>query len=289
MTFLRTSVVALCLLVCASILHGQSNVKTISVTFTTIDVPGAVYTGASGINKSGEIVGGYGQDPSNDAHGFLYNNGLFTYFDYPDGQNWTIPLGINDSGLVVGHADQDPVVGFLYDGTTFSTLRDGNDDATFSSGINNTGIVVGGAGTIYTTKGFEMKNGRYRAINFPGSYTYASASGINNFGVVAGWTDTLGYLYQHGKFQTIAFPGATRTTAWGINDGSIVVGWYYSASCNCAFAYKAGKYLSFNYPGAVLTAAEGINVSGQIVGQYTLDYVTYHGFVTSPITAKDFR
>jgi len=289
MTCLHRFSCALSLLFCASLLAAQSNVKTINVTFTTIDVPGAVYTGASAINKAGEIVGSYGQNPSVDAHGFLYSNGVFTYFDYPDGLDWTIPLGINDSGLIVGHADPNPVVGFLYDGTTFTTLQDGNDNATFSTGINNAGVVVGGAGTIYTTKGFEMKNGQYRIINFPGSYTYASASGINNLGVIVGWTDSLGYLYSHGQFRTISFPGATQTTAWGINDSSIVVGWYFSGPCNCAFAYKNGKYISFSYPGAALTGAEGINSSGQIVGQYTFDYQTYHGFLTNPITVTDFQ
>src|SRR5207302_2135918 len=117
------------------------------------------------------------------------------------------PLGINDSGLIVGHAGQNPVFGFLYDGTSFTTLQDGNKTATFSTGINNLGVVVGGAGTIYTTKGFEMRNGQYRTINFPGTYVYAAAAGVNNLGVIVGWTDDVSYLYSRGQFQSIGFPG----------------------------------------------------------------------------------
>jgi len=54
------------------------------------------------------------------------------------------------------------------------------------------------------------------------------------------------------------------------------------------FESKNGNYISFRYPGSVATSASGINASGQVVGEYTSDYQTYHGFVTSPITAADF-
>jgi uncharacterized membrane protein len=37
-------------------------------TFTQIDVPGAIATGASGINDAGQIVGGFG---TSRAHGYL--------------------------------------------------------------------------------------------------------------------------------------------------------------------------------------------------------------------------
>jgi len=149
--------------------------------------------------------------------------------------------------------------------------------------------VVGGAGTIYTTKGFEMLSGRYRAVNFPGAYVYGFAAGINNAGTVIGTADACSYIYKNGQFKNIDVPGANRTAALGINDSGIVAGWYFSTSCNCSFVYKNGKFLSFSYPGAVFTAAAGINASGQIVGEYTFDYQTYHGFLTSPITQADFR
>jgi uncharacterized membrane protein len=234
------------------------------------------------------MVGNYGQDTSSDSHGFLYTNGTFTYFDYP-GESVTVPLGINDSGVIVGHAGQNPVVGFLYDGTSFTTLRADNRTATFASGINNAGEVVGAAGTIYATRGFEMRNGHYKAINFPGQYVYGYASGINNLGEIVGFTDYAAYAYKLGRFKLIHYPQATQTEAWGINDGGVIVGSYdVPSDCLCAFAAKKGKYLSFRYPGAVATAAIGINAAGQIVGQY-FDGQTFHGFVTSPITAEDFQ
>jgi uncharacterized membrane protein len=290
---------ALLLLFCASLIRvpaarAQADpsgdaIRTIHPTFATIDVPGAGYTEAMGINTAGGIVGSYGQDTASDSNGFLYSNGTFTYFDYL-GETVTVPLGINDSGLIVGYAGREPVVGFLYDGSSFTTLQDGGDSATYSDGINNVGDVVGGAGTIYTTKGFELIGARFKTLNVPGQYVYISGTGINNDSEIVGFTDTTGFKCHSGRCQTFAAPGATRTVARGINDNGIIVGWYEVAEgCNCAFASLNGQYLSFSYPGAAFTAAGGVNSSGQVVGEYTFDYNAWHGFVTSPITAASFR
>lgn len=301
MTTLRKLALTLFLLaVCVPVAYPQAafsnNIRTINPTFTTIDVPGAGYTGALAINKNGDIVGDYGQDTNSGAHGFLYSAGVFTYFDYP-GSTVTVPLGINDSGLIAGYTGMNPVYGFLFDGATFINLQNGTNSATFASGINNAGAVVGGSGTIYSTKGFEMRNSQYKTINFPGTYIYAQAEAINNLGEIAGYEVNgiyeYGYSLIGGRFRQIAISGATQTLALGINDGGAIVGWYsQSGACNannCAFVLVNGRYASFSYPGAAGTTAYGINASGQVVGSYTFDFNTYHGFVTSPITASDFQ
>lgn len=276
--------------VCVGYPQAQSNVRTITVIFTTIDVPGAVYTGINGINSAGDMVGTYGQDTSQDGHGFLYSNGTFTYFDFP-GKNFTVAQGVNDLGIIVGHAGKSPIVSFLYDGSNFTTLKDGNNSSTFAVGINNSGYVVGGAGTIYTTKGFEMRNGRYKTLQVPGSYVYIDGAGINNLGTVVGWADDDGFVCASpSNCRVVGFPGATQTETLGINDAGVIVGWYFSSSCHdCAFATKQGKFISLAFPGAAGTFAAGINNLGQIVGQYTFDYNVWHGFVTNPITDADFQ
>jgi probable HAF family extracellular repeat protein len=68
--------------------------------FTTIDVPGAVFTNAYGINDSGQIVGRFG-DATGNFHGFLDTDGSFTTIDVP-GAMMTNAYGINDSGQIVG-------------------------------------------------------------------------------------------------------------------------------------------------------------------------------------------
>jgi probable HAF family extracellular repeat protein len=70
-------------------------------TFTTIDVPGATYTQASGINNAGQIVGGF-FDSNGISHGFLKVGGTFRTIDAPGATlafaSGTIATGINDAG-----------------------------------------------------------------------------------------------------------------------------------------------------------------------------------------------
>jgi len=285
----KGSILAL-LVLCVSLIHAQSSSDALNLTFTTIDVPGAVATDVYGINTAGEIVGGY-TDGSTD-HGFLYSNGSFTFFDYP-GQYKTFPFGINDSGLIAGTAysnDQVSSVGFLYNGTTFSTIRVGTYVDTTVDGINNASTVVGGYGNFGGNDGYEMQGTKFKKVTPPNAHTLAYALGINNFGQIVGTEDNCGFLYNRGRFKTIDYPSALMTQPWGINDGGIVVGWYEGCS-PCAFhgfAYLRGKYMTFDYPGSSATFGSGINASGQIVGIYTLDNIT-HGFVTTPISAADFQ
>ncbi len=270
----------------------MSNVKTISVTFTTIDVPGAGVTGVYGINSAGDMVGYYGTD-SNDPnkHGFLLSGGNFTYLDYP-GAYATFAYGINDSGTIVGSAEFQgglTAIGFTYDGSVYTAIRDGSNGTTITYGISNSGLIAGGAGTAYTTKGIETLGGKFKALTVPGTFTYVFASGVNKAGAVVGWADANGFLCRKGVCQIVNVPGAIETANRGIDDAGIIVGWYGSSSCVCAFAMKNGKYFSFSFPGAAATAAAAINSLGQIVGQYTFDYQTYHGFITNPIAAGDFQ
>ena len=68
--------------------------------FITIDVPGATYTAAAGIDSEGDIVGTF-EDSSSKVHGFLLRNGAFTTID-PPGAVETSAAGINTQGNIVG-------------------------------------------------------------------------------------------------------------------------------------------------------------------------------------------
>src|SRR4029077_10210152 len=70
-------------------------------TWTTIDVPGAVWTVAAGINNNGQIAGSF-EDGNFAVHGFVYTTGTFTTIDVPGG-GVTAALGINDSAEIVGN------------------------------------------------------------------------------------------------------------------------------------------------------------------------------------------
>lgn len=71
----------------------------LALMFTTIDVPGAAFTEAAGINPQGDIVGFYTAGTAD--HGFLLHEGTFTNIDVP-GASLTQALGINPRGDIVG-------------------------------------------------------------------------------------------------------------------------------------------------------------------------------------------
>lgn len=295
MASLRSYALAVALLLCATFAHAQadgSNVKTIHPTFTTIDVPGAGVTGVYGINSAGDMVGYYGAT-SNDPHkhGFMLKDGIFTFLDYP-GATSTFAYAITDTGVVIGSADFSgglTTLGFTYDGTTYTPIYVGGQGTTITYAINSIGDIVGGAGGPYATKAFELRGTKSRVLQVPGLYVYIFASGINKARTVVGWADEDGFICHNLTCQIVNYPGANQTANRGINDQSIVVGWYGSPACVCAFAVKNGKYVSFGYEGADFTGAAAINNSGEIVGQYTFDYQIWHGFVTDPITATDLQ
>jgi uncharacterized membrane protein len=71
-------------------------------------------------------------------------------------------------------------------------------------------------------------------------------------------------------FTSIDYPGATSTSAYGINDAGQIVGSYFSGSTGKSFLLTSTGFSSFSYPGASQTTAYGINDAGQIVGNYQL-------------------
>src|SRR4051794_38550203 len=87
--------------------------------FTTINVPGALYTSAYGINNAGQIVGSF-YDGTSD-HGFLDIGGSFTTIDAPGAINDTRAYGINNAGQIVGSFyDSTGIHGFLDTGGSFT-------------------------------------------------------------------------------------------------------------------------------------------------------------------------
>ena len=292
----------LCILsvfLCTPLVCAQSKPETLNLTFTTIDVPGAMNTVVTDINSAGVMVGySYNAPFAVDSTGFLLSGGNFTSFTYP-GANATQALGINDAGLISGtayYSQNSKSLGFTYDGTTFTVIQVANRVFTIVSGIDNAGDVVGGDGNGSDTikQAFKHTGSLFRDVTPPpGGWTSAVAYGINNHREIVGTTvlgtQSSGFAFNRGTFQTIIVPGTRFTGAVGVNDNGIIVGWYRTPFTLPAFALKNGKYVSLQVPGAKATSAYGISVSGQIVGSYTYDFLTYHGFVTSPITDADFQ
>ena len=83
--------------------------------FTSIDVPDALITSASGINDGGKIVGFFEDDRG--VHGFLRENESFTTLDVSyDGGFSTVALGINNADQIVGiYQTSTGTLGFVYE------------------------------------------------------------------------------------------------------------------------------------------------------------------------------
>src|SRR5438876_7873447 len=75
-----------------------------TLTFTTIDVPGAASSEVDGINAAGQMVGIY-IDAGGKGHGFLLDKGAFTNIDFPGATTFTEAIGINGQGQISGIYD----------------------------------------------------------------------------------------------------------------------------------------------------------------------------------------
>jgi probable HAF family extracellular repeat protein len=114
-------------------------------TFTPIEVPGAMFTTAIGINARGQIVGGF-RDAGGVIHGFLLDKGVFTQIDVDvPGATRTEPTGINARGQIVGNFTDASGTrrGFLLDGGVFTPIDVPGATATTVFGITDRGQIVG--------------------------------------------------------------------------------------------------------------------------------------------------
>ncbi|MGC1092817.1 MAG: hypothetical protein WA905_08790, partial [Pseudolabrys sp.] len=76
-------------------------------------------------------------------------------------------------------------------------------------------------------------------------------------------------------------PGATDTTAEGINNSGQIVGYYSGSDGTHGFLYSGGAYAKLDASSPGITRAGGINNSGQIVGSYVGESAQQHGFIYS--------
>jgi len=108
-----------------------------------------------------------------------------------------------------------------------------------------------------------------------GQATESWAYSINGLGDIAGTTADAsgvhtGYLrHADGRVETIAYPGAAGTDAYGVNDFDDMIGLYQDADGSShAFTRRHGHYANADIAGGLQTVPLSINDSGTIVGEY---------------------
>ncbi len=173
--------------------------------FRPLDVPfaGATGTFSPAINDRGEIVGGW-VDSAGNEHSYTLINGTFTSFDVPGSSQAQFYYGINNARDITGSfADANGNVhGFLRHGDIYTQLDVPGAAATYPSGINDEGVIVGGycpttdcvttgAGEL----GFVWTKGVYTTFSIAGEPVVGLAS-INDQGVILGnYLDAAGLIY----------------------------------------------------------------------------------------------
>jgi hypothetical protein len=274
---------------------GPLPANAVDYAFTTFDVPGYSGTFLSGINDSGQVVGGYDFDTSGfGSVAFVATNGNIIPITVP-GFFVNDALGINDRGqidgsYIVNSLSNTRWQGFIDTNGTFTSINVPGPGATQVFGINDRRQVVGNSPNYPGS--FIDTNGNFTPVDMPGSSSNSTtAIGINDNDQVVGFynTDTsgtaqIGFIDNNGTFTSINVPGATYTVPEYINNRGQIVGYYLNRNgYQEGFIDNNSLITSINFPDALYTAIFGINDRGQIVGGYGFGGVE-NGFIGTPIS-----
>jgi hypothetical protein len=256
-----------------------------------------------GINEAGLIAGYFGSGAAGHPNkGYTvkppYNQGDFRNENFPHSVQTQV-TGLNDIGYTVGFWANKAGANFgwyKYKGkfhkVDFPGVPNSKPQMDQLLGVNDNRIAVGfyanSASPTANDRGFEynIKTHKFSRIVQPGAGHLnlktpgLTAAAINNHGTVAGFYTTKGGITDgfvkrtNGQFVTLAYPGASMTQAFGINDSGLVVGAYTTGSGSSAqtfgFTWMTGHFHEVNDPhGVGSTIINGVNDRGELVGFYT--------------------
>lgn len=243
----------------------------------------------------------------NDRRGFVRDpDGTITEFDAVVGFS-TLPLGINETGVITGYyapgpfsAGGGPGHGFVreVDGT-ITTFDPPGSIATYAHSINAAGAVTGAyllVPSVGIPHGFvRAPDGTITTFDPPGAVATSGSdlngfhSSINAAGAITGAYQTADFLLHgflrapDGTFTTFDPPGSQRTNPVSINTLGTIAGYYVANNIYHGFLRAPdGTFTTFDAgpPGGTFVAS--INDAGVITGNYNNSPCsdrTNHGFV----------
>ncbi len=174
----------------------------------------------------------------------------YTAFPQYPGGSLTSPCGIWGNEIVGTYTDSNNVkLGFLYDGTTWTSLQYPGATTMNVNGIWGNTIVGSYKDVGLTTHGFIYDGTTWTSIDwFPGG-GITSPQGICGTRIVGSGVGGA-FLYDSGTWTALQFPGATGMSATGIYGGNIV-GSYGLGSSNYPFLFNGVTWTALpSYPGA---------------------------------------
>ena len=238
------------------------------------------------INNMGQVVG-----RADDLGSFIYDGDNYTWINFP-GAEWTDPRGINDSGQIVGTYSLGEFIflegywvevthGFIYDGSSFTSVDKPGVSYTKFHGINNSGQIVGFYGILLQMNGepVEVIYGFvYDGSNFATISYGIVCDDINDSGQIVGYGD-----YEHGPGFICAGQGCNTYDSaafHGINNDNQIVGHFDEP--DIGFIYENGVFKDIIVGSFTCCYCTGINDYGQIVGWYELQSSGSMGFIITP-------
>jgi CHRD domain len=295
---------------------GTSASRPVTYSFQTLDDNSDLtFNQLLGINSGGVIAGYFGSGAQGHPNmGYLLGQGSYRNENFP-GSAQTQVTGLNDNGVTVGFWSGMNNASMSNDNSGFYAIN-GSDyhsvnfpaDSPASPpvdqllGVNDHDVAVG----FYTdakgnNHGYEYSisgNSFSRVLDPSDTGASLTAAAINNHGDVAGfYADaagrTDGFLKAAGgQFTSLAYPGASATSAFGVNDDDEVVGTYTDGTGNSATTHgftwtPGGGFAIVDDPhGIGATTINGVNDRGDLVGFYTDAKGNTDGFEGTPLVAS---
>lgn len=262
-----------------------------SFVFRSIDVPGATFTRAFGINADEDIVG-WSIDATGKQHGFLLSDEIFTSIDFP-GAAATQARGISPDGDIVGFYQRPGELGTInFHG--YLLTRQGEflqvdfpgHTSTVANRILPNGTILGcyhDTDDMFTMHGMVASRDGFSAFDMATTMHFGATP--NGKKIVGFFTDMStgtqrGYLLNGSNFMPFDVPGSTLTQANDISPSKEIVGFYRDAAGKFhGFLAEDWQFMTIDVPGATNTRVFGINAGGDITGHYIDALARTHGFV----------
>jgi hypothetical protein len=152
---------------------------------------------------------------------------------------------------------------------SLSAIQVSGSNATYATGVNNSGEVVGTYASVANGEsGFSWQNGTYTTFQVGGADTLVN--GVNNSGTIVGEANFGGFTRDaSGTITSIIDPSATmvQTYAQSINDAGQVAGYFEDNTGQFhGFVEYNGTYVTIDVGDGTDTEIDAINNRGEIFG-----------------------
>jgi hypothetical protein len=222
----------------------------------------------------------------------------FTPIEDPLATNGTEPWAISGNSIVGFYRDASGEHGFLFNGTTYTTLDVPGGTATSATGIAGTKIVGSFTDSSASSHGFTNDGGlasTYLTYDVPSSsstklvgISQDTSGSLSMVGAYIVSNIQHGFLISGGSFTRLDVPSRSFTSAISVSAGRVVG---YDVDNNTVphgFLYDGTAYTSIDDPLAGTTAIGGtfaLGISGSnIVGSYNDANGLGHGFLYNGFT-----